>query len=342
MTGTTMGSLYYMSPEQIQGSATLDARADLYSVGVSLYELVTGKRPFDGDSQFAIMSAHLEKAPVPPITLDPKLPQGLNDIILMAVLKDPAQRFQTAAAFRNALAAVAPPVLASPPVSSIPTSSVPPIAAAGVQGDFRLIEPTKPESPARKTRSVDGAGRNCGRAGGSRSYSIRSVQRNESRPEPQQTATPSIPPAAPAPVPQAPPPEQAAPAPAVQTPVSTPVPAAVQTAPPPVSIPQRAVCPARTNPETASGRPVADGTAAGPGKARGSSAGKSANAEPAGSRGPCCSRRVQPRRNAGRAGATHDVEYQGRFCPRHLADDGPVAGRQRPEPARATCRRPPI
>ena len=58
-TGTTVGSLYYMSPEQIQGVTAPDARSDLYSVGVSLYELVTGKRPFDGDSQFAIMSAHL-------------------------------------------------------------------------------------------------------------------------------------------------------------------------------------------------------------------------------------------------------------------------------------------
>src|ERR1035437_981320 len=94
MTGTTMGSLYYMSPEQIQGAATLDARADLYSVGVSLYELVTGKRPFDGDSQFAIMSAHLEKTPVPPIQLDPRMPPVLNDLILLSVAKDPAARFQ--------------------------------------------------------------------------------------------------------------------------------------------------------------------------------------------------------------------------------------------------------
>ncbi len=103
MTGTTMGSLYYMSPEQIQGATTLDARADLYSLGVSLYELVTGKRPFDGDSQFAIMSAHLQTTPVPPIELDPKLPQMLNDVILMSVMKDPGGRFQTATAFRNAL-----------------------------------------------------------------------------------------------------------------------------------------------------------------------------------------------------------------------------------------------
>ena len=103
MTGTTMGSLYYMSPEQIKGATTLDARADLYSVGVTLYELVTGKRPFDGDSQFAIMAAHLEKAPVPPITIDPRLPAELNDVILLSVAKDPNQRFQTAEAFRNAL-----------------------------------------------------------------------------------------------------------------------------------------------------------------------------------------------------------------------------------------------
>ena len=106
MTGTTMGSLYYMSPEQIQGAATLDGRADLYSVGVTLYQLITGKRPFDGDSQYAIMAAHLEKTPVPPISLDASLPQALNDLILMAVAKDPNNRFQTAGAFRNALAAV--------------------------------------------------------------------------------------------------------------------------------------------------------------------------------------------------------------------------------------------
>ena len=114
MTGTTMGSLYYMSPEQIKGAAHIDARADLYSVGVSLYELVTGKRPFDGDSQFAIMSAHLEKMPVPPVEVDPRLPQALNDAILMAVAKDPAMRFQTAGAFRMALSSILPSKQAAP------------------------------------------------------------------------------------------------------------------------------------------------------------------------------------------------------------------------------------
>jgi hypothetical protein len=106
ITGTTMGSLYYMSPEQIKGMATTDARSDLYSVGVSLYEITTGKKPFDGDSQFAIMAAHLEKTPVPPVTLDDKLPQDLNDVILMAIAKEPDQRFQTAKAFGAALGSV--------------------------------------------------------------------------------------------------------------------------------------------------------------------------------------------------------------------------------------------
>lgn len=143
MTGTTMGSLYYMSPEQIQGAANLDARADLYSVGVSLYELVTGKRPFDGDSQFAIMSAHLEKTPVPPVQLDPRLPQVLNDAILMSVMKDPATRFQTAGAFRNALGNVG----ALPRPASVATT-----AAAPAPQDFHLIEPTAPA----KTKSKRG------------------------------------------------------------------------------------------------------------------------------------------------------------------------------------------
>jgi serine/threonine protein kinase len=125
MTGTTMGSLYYMSPEQIRGDTALDARADLYSVGVSLYELVTGRHPFDGDSQFAIMSAHLEKNPVPPIEVDPSLPAALNEIILMSVLKDPNTRFQTAGAFRNALGSVAVPA----PAPAVPTATMQPAAA---------------------------------------------------------------------------------------------------------------------------------------------------------------------------------------------------------------------
>jgi serine/threonine-protein kinase len=127
VTGTTMGSLYYMSPEQIKGMPNLDARSDLYSVGVSLYEIVTGRKPFDGDSQFAIMAAHLEKTPVPPIKLDERLPQMLNDVVLMSIVKDPDQRFQSAQAFAAALGNVRQGLgmpIQSPAAGSVPTATM--------------------------------------------------------------------------------------------------------------------------------------------------------------------------------------------------------------------------
>ncbi len=133
-TGSTVGSLYYMSPEQIQGAVDLDPRSDLYSLGVSLYEIVTGARPFQGDSEYSIMAAHLQSNPPPPIQISPKLPAGLNEIILQALEKDPARRFQTADAFRNALlyvckggqgAAVAPSPVA-PPQPAKKADPVPP------------------------------------------------------------------------------------------------------------------------------------------------------------------------------------------------------------------------
>ncbi len=102
MTGTTVGSLAYMSPEQVK-CEPVDARSDLYSVGVSLYEMVTGKRPFRSDSNFAIMEAHVKDRPKAPIELQPDFPPAVSNIILMAMEKDPARRFQSAQAFRNAL-----------------------------------------------------------------------------------------------------------------------------------------------------------------------------------------------------------------------------------------------
>ena len=112
-TGTTLGSLNYMPPEQVRGEAA-DARSDVYSFGVSLYELLTGRLPFQGDSQYSLMTAHLNEVPAPPITLRADVPQELNQIILMAMAKDPAERFQTADAFRNALKSV--------PVKNLPSS----------------------------------------------------------------------------------------------------------------------------------------------------------------------------------------------------------------------------
>jgi serine/threonine-protein kinase len=106
MTGATLGSLYYMSPEQIRGEP-VDGRADLYSLGITLYELVTGKRPFGGDSGYAIMAEHLQKQPVPPLELDPRVPAALNAVILRSLAKKAADRFQDAAEFRQALKSIA-------------------------------------------------------------------------------------------------------------------------------------------------------------------------------------------------------------------------------------------
>ncbi len=100
--GTTMGSIYYMSPEQVTGGA-VDARSDIYSLGVTLYELLTGRRPFQADTAISVLHAQLNTAPQPPIELNAALPPALNNIVLTALAKDPAARFQSAEAFRDAL-----------------------------------------------------------------------------------------------------------------------------------------------------------------------------------------------------------------------------------------------
>src|SRR5271165_2212814 len=105
MTGTTVGSLDFMSPEQVKSEPT-DERSDLYSVGASLYQMVTRQRMFRATSGYSIMEAHVKETPRPPIDIQPTLPKAFSDLIMMALAKDPAQRFQTADAFRNALAQI--------------------------------------------------------------------------------------------------------------------------------------------------------------------------------------------------------------------------------------------
>ncbi|MGB9313328.1 MAG: serine/threonine-protein kinase, partial [Candidatus Acidiferrales bacterium] len=107
MTGTTLGSVAYMSPEQVR-CEPIDGRSDLYSVGVSLYETITGQRPYVSENNFEIMQAHLQIPPTPPSELKPDIPPALSQLILMAMAKDPAERFQTADALRAALMSLAP------------------------------------------------------------------------------------------------------------------------------------------------------------------------------------------------------------------------------------------
>jgi eukaryotic-like serine/threonine-protein kinase len=138
--GTVMGWLEYMSPEQVTAVDTIDGRTDIYSAGAVLYEMVTGRIPFICNTQFDVMAAHVKTPPPPPIGIKPDLPPELNQIILKALAKDPAQRFQTAAQFREAIDHVAG--VGPAPQPEAVTQMVPPTAAEAevqVWGGQRLL-----------------------------------------------------------------------------------------------------------------------------------------------------------------------------------------------------------
>jgi serine/threonine-protein kinase len=128
--GTTMGSVYYMSPEQVRGG-TVDARSDIYSFGVVLYEMLTGKKPFQGDTSYTVLNAQLNETPTPPGEVNHELLPELNAIVLRAMSKNPDLRFQTADEFRNALKAVREaqvPAVGQPTPASQPQLVAPVIA----------------------------------------------------------------------------------------------------------------------------------------------------------------------------------------------------------------------
>lgn len=96
LTNKAIGSVHYISPEQAQGAET-DAKTDLYSVGVILYEMLTGRVPFEAESPVAVAIKQIESTVTPPCTLNPEIPAGLEEITLRAMQKDPAARYQSAA-----------------------------------------------------------------------------------------------------------------------------------------------------------------------------------------------------------------------------------------------------
>ena len=96
--------LAYLAPEQIQNQPG-DARSDIYAVGVLLYELLTGRLPFDHKTEFALRQAHLSEPPAPPRTIVPALPEWLEQSVLRALAKNPASRYQNATEFRAVLEA---------------------------------------------------------------------------------------------------------------------------------------------------------------------------------------------------------------------------------------------
>jgi serine/threonine-protein kinase len=127
-TGTMLGTCHYVSPEQARGMRA-DARSDLYGAGVVLFEMVTGRVPFEGDSDVAVALQHVNDPPPRPRDLAPAVPEALERVVLRALAKDPADRYQSAAEFAAALdAALAAPAVTGE-VPAVPPAA-PDIAAA--------------------------------------------------------------------------------------------------------------------------------------------------------------------------------------------------------------------
>jgi serine/threonine protein kinase len=179
-TGTQLGTLAYMSPEQIQ-NRNVDIRSDIYELGITLYEMLTGHLPFEADSEFQIMHDHVYKAPPPPCNYYPYIGKGIEQVVLKSIEKNSDARYQTVEQFGAALEhpdlmqpmpAVSPadeatasmsvlqqPQLRTPPPSSAtvppPSASVPPPisrASAPVPPRVSSNVPAPPSAPAGPTR----------------------------------------------------------------------------------------------------------------------------------------------------------------------------------------------
>src|SRR5258706_13085848 len=110
-----------MSPEAIQGQE-VDDRADIYSLGILLYEMLPGRIPFEADTEFSMMMAQIQQAPPPPRTFAPHIPLALEHAIMRSLAKKPEARFQTAPEFRAALEASVRPGPETMPTVAVPST----------------------------------------------------------------------------------------------------------------------------------------------------------------------------------------------------------------------------
>jgi beta-lactam-binding protein with PASTA domain len=170
-TGLVMGTATYFSPEQAQGLG-VDGRSDVYSLGVVLYEMVTGHPPFVADTPVAIAYKHVSETPVPPREIEPRLPVAVEAIILRAMAKDPANRYATAEDFHADLQRFASgaPVLA-PELVSMPTQAIGATAATRVQPPIGATAVAPAFGTGGTSTAVLGAGAGAGAVTGTTSTS---------------------------------------------------------------------------------------------------------------------------------------------------------------------------
>jgi eukaryotic-like serine/threonine-protein kinase len=163
-TGTVLGTAAYLSPEQAQGRP-VDARSDLYSLGCVLYELLCGTPPFGSgpdSSPVAVATRHVSEPPEPPSVRNPQVDPALDAVVLTALAKDPAQRYQSAIELQDALeqeltsdAVAAGP--ARPAAAAVPTEPLP--ACPAGPGCWRLRPAPRPGTPAGTRHGVAGRSR---------------------------------------------------------------------------------------------------------------------------------------------------------------------------------------
>jgi eukaryotic-like serine/threonine-protein kinase len=133
-TGSIMGTAHYLSPEQAQGHS-VTAASDLYSIGVMLYEMLAGRLPFEGDSAVAIALKHLSEQPTPLSVLRPDVHPALEAVVMAALAKDPAQRWQSADDFAQGLEAARAQIVAADNGGDGTAAFAPIVLPAGDDGD---------------------------------------------------------------------------------------------------------------------------------------------------------------------------------------------------------------